>query len=428
VDWLRGIIAPIHKDGEMRLPLNYRPITLLSIAGKVYTGVLQARLMAWAEKSSVIVQEQGGFRPRRGCPEQVFTLTELIKLRRLNRKHTYACFIDIRKAYDTVWHAGLKLKLRQAGIHGPMYDALCSLYSGCESSVRLGGKLGYTDFFPIETGVRQGCILSPLLYSLFINDLALELKNLEVEGVGVPIVTRAEGTIFIAAVDAVSSCRPSSPSRRPSSCGDFGARVFSVPLMRLGHSANPLRASGLARSRSLPRAPLLPSPADAAPFVGPALLRSLTALPLLASLRAHALTVLLGSSSSNSSSAARFSFVVVACAHSLRWAPPLVRWLAVTRLRRLAAPVLCSCLVLLVRSLSDCAVGLHQQLTPSPSLSLSLFCDEQTRSLRLCCGIFRLCCSSRFSFELAQSSFVSSHVTCSRTFCCTRCCGFTTRC
>jgi hypothetical protein len=186
-DWLKGIIAPIHKDGEMRLPLNYRPITLLSIAGKVYTGVLQARLMAWAETHGAVVQEQGGFRPRRGCPEQVFTLTELIKLRRLNRKHTYACFIDIRKAYDTVWHAGLKLKLRQAGIHGPMYDALCSLYSGCESSVRLGATLGYTEFFPIETGVRQGCILSPLLYSLFINDLALELKKLEQEGVGVPI-------------------------------------------------------------------------------------------------------------------------------------------------------------------------------------------------------------------------------------------------
>jgi hypothetical protein len=45
------------------------------------------------------------------------------------------------------------------------------------------------------------------------------------------VMTSAEGTIFIAAVDAVSSCRPSSPSRRPSGCRDFGARVFSVPLL-----------------------------------------------------------------------------------------------------------------------------------------------------------------------------------------------------
>lgn len=174
--WLRGVVVPLHKDGSMQLPSNYRPITLLSIVGKVYTGVLQERLMRWSESSGIIVAEQGGFRPGRGCPEQLYTLTELIKLRRLRRLMTHACFIDIRKAYDTVWHEGLKLRMRQAGIHGPMYRALCSLYSACESTVRLPGDAGYTEFFSIETGVRQGCILSPLLYSIFINELAVELK------------------------------------------------------------------------------------------------------------------------------------------------------------------------------------------------------------------------------------------------------------
>ena len=177
LDWLRGVIVPIHKDGNKKEPLNYRPITLLSIAGKVYTGILQARLMNWCEKNNIIVIEQGGFRPGRGCPEQLYTLTELIKLRRRRKEMTYACFIDIRKAYDTVWHDGLKMKLIENGITGPMYRAICSLYSGCESTVRLDGQLGYTDFFPIETGVRQGCILSPLLYSIFINDLAKTLKQ-----------------------------------------------------------------------------------------------------------------------------------------------------------------------------------------------------------------------------------------------------------
>jgi hypothetical protein len=177
MDWLRGVVVPLYKDGDRRAPLNYRPITLLSIAGKVYTGVLQSRLMKWSEANNIIEPEQGGFRPGRGCPEQLFTLTELIKLKRLRKQHTFACFIDIRKAYDTVWHAGMQRKLREYGISGPMYRALCSLYSGCESTVRLGGQLGYTDFFPIETGVRQGCILSPWLYSLFINDLTRLLKK-----------------------------------------------------------------------------------------------------------------------------------------------------------------------------------------------------------------------------------------------------------
>ena len=95
---------------------------------------------------------------------------------------TYTCFIDIKKAYDTVWHEGLKLKLLEYGITGAMYRAICGLYAGCESTIRLssgggGAHAVYTDFFPIETGVRQGCILSPLLYSLFINDLAKSLRS-----------------------------------------------------------------------------------------------------------------------------------------------------------------------------------------------------------------------------------------------------------
>lgn len=175
-DWLRGVIVPIHKDSDVQLPANYRPITLLSIVGKVYTGVLQRRLMDWSEANGIVVEEQGGFRPGRGCPEQLYALTELIHLRRLRKRRTFACFIDIRKAYDTVWHEGLKLRLLECGIHGSMYRALCSLYSGGESTVRLRGEAGFTDFFPINTGVRQGCILSPLLYSIFINGLALLLK------------------------------------------------------------------------------------------------------------------------------------------------------------------------------------------------------------------------------------------------------------
>lgn len=189
MDWLRGIVVPLHKDGDKRQPLNYRPITLLSIVGKVYTSVLCARLTDWAESQGIIVQEQGGFRPKRGCPEQVFALTELIKLRRMAELNTYACFIDIKKAYDTVWHDGLKAKLLKYGIHGRMFVAICSLYEACESSVNLGATLGYTAFFPVETGVRQGCVLSPILYSLFINDLALQLKQLEAEGIGVPLGT-----------------------------------------------------------------------------------------------------------------------------------------------------------------------------------------------------------------------------------------------
>lgn len=187
--WLRGIIVPIHKDGDKNAPQNYRPITLLSIVGKVYTSILLQRLQSWSEAHDIIVEEQGGFRPHRGCPEQLFALTEMIKIRRMQGKRTFTAFIDIKKAYDTVWHAGLKRKLLEAGVHGAMYRALTNLYDGCESTIKLGSTLGYTDFFPVENGVRQGCILSPWLYSLYINDLAV-IINQQVIG-GVPIGSSA---------------------------------------------------------------------------------------------------------------------------------------------------------------------------------------------------------------------------------------------
>jgi len=135
--WMRGIVVPLHKDGDLRVPANYRPITLLSVVAKVYTGVLLARLQAVSERHGLIVPEQGGFRPGRGCPEQLFTLTELIKLRRLRKRNTYACFIDVRKAYDTVWLDGLRLCLLRKGIRGSFYRAVCSLYEACESCLRL---------------------------------------------------------------------------------------------------------------------------------------------------------------------------------------------------------------------------------------------------------------------------------------------------
>ena len=64
-DWTRGIIFPIFKDGDKKDTTNYRGITLLSIVGKVYAQVINARLMSWCEQNKVLVEEQGGFRPPR---------------------------------------------------------------------------------------------------------------------------------------------------------------------------------------------------------------------------------------------------------------------------------------------------------------------------------------------------------------------------
>jgi hypothetical protein len=114
-DWSRGVVVPLFKQkGDKRNPLNYRGITLLSIAGKIFCSILNSRLTEWVEESGGVVDEQGGFRPGRGCPDQLFALTEIIKSRQ--GKKTFTCFIDIKKAYDRVFREGQWKCLRDRGV------------------------------------------------------------------------------------------------------------------------------------------------------------------------------------------------------------------------------------------------------------------------------------------------------------------------
>lgn len=101
----------------------------------------------------------------------MFTLNSLIQ----NRTSTFATFVDLRKAFDFVDRNLLQYKLQLNGIDGYMYNAIASLYTDTESCVSINGYL--TNWFNCANGVRQGDNLSPTLFSIFINDLATEVKE-----------------------------------------------------------------------------------------------------------------------------------------------------------------------------------------------------------------------------------------------------------
>ena len=122
----------------------------------------------------ILVEEQGGFRPHRGCPDQLFSLVEILQNR--GPKGTFCCFVDVKKAFDRVFRAGLWQRIADAGVKGKMWRVLKSIYESVESCVMINGHL--SDWFQIHAGVRQGCVLSPLLYALFINGLVVELNAL----------------------------------------------------------------------------------------------------------------------------------------------------------------------------------------------------------------------------------------------------------
>ena len=157
---MKGIIFPIFKVGDDRDPNHHRGISLLSIVFKVYASVLNRRLVKWSEDNGIILEEQGGFRPGRGCVDQIFVLMSILKSR-LGKK-TYCCFIDLRKTYDRVWRSGLWKRLWDEGIRGKMWRVLKQMYSHTQNCVLAGSTK--TDFFEVDVGVRQGCVLSPVLF------------------------------------------------------------------------------------------------------------------------------------------------------------------------------------------------------------------------------------------------------------------------
>ncbi len=190
--WARGLIFPIFKGGneeDKHNPLKYRGITLLSVLGKLYTAILNERVTKWIEMRGILVEEQAGFRKNRSTVDQLFILTEMIKNR---RGETYVCFIDIQKAYDRVWRDGLWEKLYEYGMTGKMWRVLRNIYDSVESSVLVNDR--QSRFFSIDTGLRQGCLLSPILFAIYINGLAEEINR---EKLGAKIVKYSDDRIGI---------------------------------------------------------------------------------------------------------------------------------------------------------------------------------------------------------------------------------------
>jgi len=175
-DWKVGIIIPIYKGAGCRKSVdNYRGISVLNVMSKIYCKILYNRLMTWAEKNNIIMEEQGGFRPHRGCRDQIYSLFEVLSVRKMNGEETYVCYVDFRKAYDNVWRRDLFVALWKAGVRGHMWRAIKRLYDEVFSCVCVNGYL--TDLFNYIVGVRQGCILSPLLFSIYFNMMAMSLNN-----------------------------------------------------------------------------------------------------------------------------------------------------------------------------------------------------------------------------------------------------------
>ena len=164
-DWKDGIIIPLPKKGNLKDCNNWRGITLLSVPGKVMAGIILGRLKAAID--SALRQQQAGFRKGRSCCEQIFTLRQIVETATSLNTKLLVNFIDFRKAFDCLHRLSVWKILKSYGIPDYVVRVIQSFYQGSRCSVRFDGQLG--DWFEIITGVRQGCLLSPLLFLIVID-------------------------------------------------------------------------------------------------------------------------------------------------------------------------------------------------------------------------------------------------------------------
>lgn len=166
MDWQSGIVVPIFKNkGNRRDCANYRGISLLSIPGKVYSRCLETRARGIVEPQ--LAEGQCGFRPGRSTTDQIFTLRQVFEKAWEYNLDICACFVDLQKAYDRVPRDKLWGVMREYGVNGRLLNAIKSLYERSESCVRVNGVKSRS--FRVNSGLRQGCVLSPLLFITFMD-------------------------------------------------------------------------------------------------------------------------------------------------------------------------------------------------------------------------------------------------------------------
>ena len=180
-EWAKSIIVPVHKKGNINLCDNYRPISLTSLFSKVFTRVLDKRLEDFLNSNDIIPEEQAGFRKNYSTIDHIFSLYAMINMQFSKNKKLYVCFVDYRKAFDSVNREALFRVLERNGITGNFLLAVKSIYKKVLAAVRHNGEI--SDYFDCPTGLKQGCLLSPKLFSIFMTEISSALNEEGIDGI-----------------------------------------------------------------------------------------------------------------------------------------------------------------------------------------------------------------------------------------------------
>jgi hypothetical protein len=153
------------KKGNLTDCNNWRGITLLSIPWKVFLSILLERLRKSIDER--LREEQAGFRPQRSTTDHIFTLRTIIEESTEMQLNLVINFVDFQKAFDSLHRPSLWKILSIYGIPTKYINIIKAFYADSACCVKT--ENGNSDWFPVETGVKQGCVISPILFCIAID-------------------------------------------------------------------------------------------------------------------------------------------------------------------------------------------------------------------------------------------------------------------
>ena len=161
--------SPLYKNGDKTEPDNYRPISLLSCISKLFEKLIFKRISNFAAKNNLMDKHQFGFRSNHSCTHAILSITDFFRESIDNKKFGYSCFIDLKKAFDTVDRKNMLDKLYQCGFGGKIHKLMTNYLTVRKQYVYSNQSV--SNMLECTKGVPLGSVLGPFLFLLYINDM-----------------------------------------------------------------------------------------------------------------------------------------------------------------------------------------------------------------------------------------------------------------
>lgn len=192
--WKDAKIISLYKNkGECSVCGNSRGISLLSVAGKVLAKILLSRLNGNIV-DEVCPESQCGFRRERGTIDMIFVTRQLQEKCREQNRDLCMAFIDLAKAFDTVNRDFLWRVMRKFGCPRKFTAIVEAFHSDMRATVAIGGE--ETESFGVGTGVKQGCVMAPVIFNIYLAAATYLFRKRFRSGGGVEIAYRLDGSLF----------------------------------------------------------------------------------------------------------------------------------------------------------------------------------------------------------------------------------------